>query len=409
MQMSPSSIADPSLEDRFHTLFGAGVQFQRPLSESGLGARVNGLDLTEPLAPAQVDLLLDTLAHCRLFTVAGQDLERFSLAAFERFANHWGAPVAHPSNFLRGGKPAQQDGASDGAISYLPYADRRVAAADSTLPGQVSCLPHESPAVLVATNLLGRSVDDAPSLKAGGTWHTDIEYEPLPIYVSMFLVHFAPLARDASNGQWVEPPVDDGAPAPYFPGSDDELMARRKCLPLNGETAFTDTAAAFAALPADERAKLEAVRVRRRLNAGDEGWLAPLVRTDPRSGLKSLHSPVWASRPGIRPSIEVDGRSPEDSRAFLDRLEAHILQPRFRYDHVHTQGDVTVWNNYMTLHNSPPIKIGIDSVDDARLLYRLSCKGEPALTLPRQDDPTWIAAHVAGDYRSPPEIVGTQA
>lgn len=408
MQMSPSSIADPSLEDRFHTLFGAGVQFQRPLSESGLGARVNGLDLTEPLAPAQVDLLLDTLAHCRLFTVAGQDLERFSSrrSSASQIIGARRSPILElPARRQTG--PAGRRQRRRHLIPALCGPAGRGGRLDAARPGllpaaRIACRPgRHQPA--------GPERGRRPSLKAGGTWHTDIEYEPLPIYVSMFLVHFAPLARDASNGQWVEPPVDDGAPAPYFPGSDDELMARRKCLPLNGETAFTDTAAAFAALPADERAKLEAVRVRRRLNAGDEGWLAPLVRTDPRSGLKSLHSPVWASRPGIRPSIEVDGRSPEDSRAFLDRLEAHILQPRFRYDHVHTQGDVTVWNNYMTLHNSPPIKIGIDSVDDARLLYRLSCKGEPALTLPRQDDPTWIAAHVAGDYRSPPEIVGTQA
>ena len=34
----------------------------------------------------------------------------------------------------------------------------------------------------------------------------------------------------------------------YFDGSDEELMRLRRDLPLNGETAFADTAAAFAAL-----------------------------------------------------------------------------------------------------------------------------------------------------------------
>jgi alpha-ketoglutarate-dependent taurine dioxygenase len=353
-----------------------------------------------------VELLLDTLSHSRLLTIAGQDLERFSLAAFERFANHWGAPVAHPSNFLRGGKPAQQDGASDGVIEYQPYADRRVAAADTVLPGQVACLPHESPAVLVATNLLVQDDRKEFRLKDGGTWHTDIEYEPLPIYVSMFLAHHVPVARDAPNGQWVNPPSASG-PAPYFPGSDDDLMALRKRLPLNGETAFADTTAAFAALPSEEQAKLEAVRVRRRLNAEDEGWLAPLVRMDPRSGVKSLHSPVWASRPGVRPPIEVDGMTPDESREFLDGLEKHVLQPQFRYDHVHRPGDVTIWNNYMSVHTSPPIKIGVNRPEDARLLYRLSCKGAPSLVLPRDDDPAWITDHIAGGYRSPESIVGT--
>ena len=184
-----------------------------------------------------------------------------------------------------------------------------------------------------------------------------------------------------------------------------KLMRRRRDLPCNGETAFADTVAAFAALPAQRREQLESVRVRRRLNEGDEGWLAPLVRTDPRSGLKSLHSPVWASRPGIRPAIEVDGMSMDESRVFLDELEKHVLDPRFRYDHLHRPGDVTIWNNYMTLHNSPPIKTDIRDVQDARLLYRLSCKGEPAPKLPRRDDPAWLAAHVIGSYSTPAEIL----
>ncbi len=405
MQETSANSSPTQLAQRFATLFGEVVAVERPLAASGMGARVSGIDLSIPLHPAQVDLLLDTLSHCRLLTIAGQDLDRFSLATFERFANHWGAPVAHPSNFLRGGKSAQQDGASDGVIEYQPYADRRVAAADTVLPGQVACLPHESPAVLVATNLLGQDDRKEFRLKDGGTWHTDIEYEPLPIYVSMFLAHHVPVARDAPNGHWVEPPTDSG-PAPYFPGSEAELMALRKRLPLNGETAFADTAAAFAALPSEEQAKLEAVRVRRRLNAEDEGWLTPLVRTDPRSGVKSLHSPVWASRPGVRPPIEVDGMTPEESREFLDGLEKHVLQPQFRYDHMHRPGDVTIWNNYMSLHTSPPIKIGINKVEDARLLYRLSCKGAPSLVLPRDDDPSWIEAHITGGYRSPDSIAG---
>ena len=95
----------------------------------------------------------------------------------------------------------------------------------------------------------------------------------------------------------------------------------------------------------------------------------------------------------------------ERSRAFLDRLEAHVLQPAFRYDHLHMPGDVTIWNNFMTLHNSPPIKANISSIDDARLLYRLSSKGEPALSLPRRDDPKWLETHIAGGYATPQEII----
>lgn len=392
------------LDDQLRALFGEGAHSECPLAPSGAVVRFTGIDLGRPLSEAQVSFLLDALSRFRIVCIAGQDLQRFSLAHFERFANHWGAPVPHPSNFLRGGKPAQQDGDSEGPIEMIPYEKRRVAAVDKTFPGQLQCLPHESPAVLVVTNFRGEAGDTEIRVGAGGSWHTDIEYEPLPIYVSMFLAHKSPVLRDAPGGNWVEAPAGDD-PRPYLERSDKNLMRLRKQLPLNGETAFADTAAAFAALPAKEQAELEKVQLRRRLNAGDEGWLAPLVRTNPRSGIKSFHSPIWASRPRVRPPVEVDGMTMEESRAFLDRLEAHVLQPQFRYDHLHVAGDVTIWDNYMTLHNSPPVKSNINLIDDARLLYRLSCKGEPALSLPRQDALQWLDAHINGSYVTPQEIL----
>ncbi|NKB69081.1 MAG: hypothetical protein GKR89_18590 [Candidatus Latescibacteria bacterium] len=402
-----TAIQDQDWAQRLQGLFGAAAGSEGPLAASGAGVRFTGVDLGRQLNPEQVAFLLDALAQFRIVSLAGQDLETFSLAHFERFANYWGAPVPHPNNFMRGGKPAQSDGDSDGPFELIPFERRTVAATNTTFPDQLQCLPHESPTVLVASNFRGQPDPQRPvQVGRGGSWHTDIEYEPLPIYVSMFLVHKAPLARTAPGGNWVQDPDStDPQTHPYLEGSSDELMQLRKRLPLNGETAFADTAAAFAGLPPDEQVALGKIQLRRRLNEGDQGWLAPLVRTNPRSGIKSLHSPIWASRPRVRPAVEVEGMSLEDSRVLLDRLEAHVLQPQFRYDHLHAPGDVTLWDNYMTLHNSPPIKSNIQSIDDARLLYRLSCKGEPSLSLPRQDPPQWLAAHIPGGYSSPPEII----
>jgi alpha-ketoglutarate-dependent taurine dioxygenase len=396
------------LDERLQALFGAEARSAGPLAVSGAGCRFTSIDLCRPLNPEQVNFLLDALSQFRIVSIAGQDLATFSLAHFERFANHWGAPVPHPNNFLRGGKPAQSDGDSDGPFELIPFERRTVAAVNTTFPGQLQCLPHESPTVLVVANFRGETKaegQDEVQVTGGGSWHTDIEYEPLPIYISMFLVHKSPVSRDAPGGHWVQDPDGVTVHHPYFEDSDDELMHLRKRLPLNGETAFADTAAAFAALPPTEQAALEPIQLRRRLNAEDEGWLAPLVRTNPRSGIKSLHSPIWASRPRVRPPIEVEGMSMETSRAFLDQLEAHVLQSQFCYDHPHVPGDVTLWDNYMTLHNSPPLKSNINSLDDARLLYRLSCKGEPALSLPRHDAPEWLEAHIAGGYTTSPEII----
>jgi alpha-ketoglutarate-dependent taurine dioxygenase len=422
---------EQELEYRLRKVFGDDARTEGPLSVSGAGRRFTGIDLRPRLNPDQVAFLLDALSHFGIVSIPGQDLETFSLTHFERFANHWGAPVPHPTNFLRGGKPSQSDGASDGPIEWIPFERRRAAAVNAAFPGELACLTHESPAVLVVANFRGKVENNlsigtdevyfpdknrlvvqdkekiAPvKVGAGGSWHTDIEYEPLPIYVSMFLVHRSPIARDEKFETWVAGPTQgDDDIRPYFEGSDPELYRLRKTLPLNGETAFADTTAALAALPASEQASLERVQVRRRLNEDDEGWLAPLVRTNPRSGVKSLHSPIWASRPCVRPAVEVDGMSCEESRYFLDQLEIHVLQPQFRYDHEHVPGDVTLWDNYMTLHNSPPIKSNITRLEDTRLLYRLSCKGEPALTLPRNDAPEWVDSHISGSYTSPKTII----
>ena len=94
--------------------------------------------------------------------------------------------------------------------------------------------------------------------------------------------------------------------------------------------------------------------------------------------------------------------------------------------------EIVVWAGdlFSTLHCIPPQLRGSDSLDDARLLYRLSCKGEPsgarpalgsslacrlvaplfgpdvwpllgcAVTLPRRDEEDWLAENIAGSYRT---------
>ena len=400
-----------TLEQDARRVFGNDARVEGPMAQSGAGLRILNLDLEPALNTDQAEFLVDALSHFRLLSIPGQDLERFTLQHLERFANHWGAPLPHPSNFLRGGKPAQSDGASDGAIEMIPLAERIAAHVDAAFPSELQCLPHDSPVVLVVSNFRGdphnpgRRSGEPARVAPGGSWHTDIEYEIEPLRVSMFLVHHMPTAQTAS-GTWVDDPeIENPTEKPYFEGSPKGLMKLRKALPLDGGTAFVDTAAAFADLDPREQQALERVRLRRRLNEGDDGWLAPLVRVNTRSGIKSLHSPVWASRPRVRPPIEVEGLSTEDSREFLDRIEAHVLQPQFRYDHSHLPGDVTLWDNFMTLHNSPPMRIHIDSVADARLLYRVSCKGATTLELPRNDGDDWLAEHITAGYRTPDEVI----
>ncbi len=105
------------------------------------------------------------------------------------------------------------------------------------------------------------------------------------------------------------------------------------------------------------------------------------------------------------PGVQIEGMSLEESRAFLAKLEAHVLQPQFRYDHSHSAGDLTIWSNFATLHSAPPVKVNVDAVEDARLIYRMTVKGPPALTLPRKDDPGWIKENLMLPYTTPLEYI----
>ena len=142
-----------------------------------------------------------------------------------------------------------------GAVEVMPFEDRPAAKVDAFSrawfgPHGVRCLPHESPAVLVACNIgpahAEHAGDGTPHQVDGTAWHTDIEYEEEPLHTSMFLVQRVPEVPPPDSGQtWVVPdPRWEVTAAPYHPGASPTLQRRRKVLPLNAETPFADTVAA---------------------------------------------------------------------------------------------------------------------------------------------------------------------
>ena len=396
--MTTEAIA--KFDQQLQNLFGPQTKTEPLIDDHHMGRRIYGVDLTQPLSGEQAKLMVDLLDHFNVVCFPGQDQNNFRVTYLERLANHFGAPIPHPKNYANYIEYKKKQV----PLQLLPTEEQTCTRCDQAFPETWQCLPGaNSPAVYIVTNLVNSGPDKEEEVVGGLHWHTDIEFEPIPLSTSMFYVQSAPTTRNSPDGNWVSNvPREAGF---YHPESSAELMQRRNQLPLNGETAYTNTAAAYADLSQEDQQQLDRVMLRRRLRKGDPGWLIPLVYTNPRTGVKSLHSPVWASRGKNIAPVEVDGMSDDESRLFLDRLEAHVLQPQYRYDHIHTPGDVTLWSNFSTLHNAPPAKSVINNPADARLMYRISCKGEPSYVLPRQDPQGWINDNISPPYTSPTEYV----
>jgi taurine dioxygenase len=69
----------------------------------------------------------------------------------------------------------------------------------------------------------------------------------------------------------------------------------------------------------------------------------PVVRTHPETGAKALFvNPVYTR--------SIVGVSPDESRAVLDFLYAHMTSARFQYRHRWQAGDLVMWDNRCTMH-----------------------------------------------------------
>lgn len=93
-------------------------------------------------------------------------------------------------------------------------------------------------------------------------------------------------------------------------------------------------------------------------------WVAhPLVRTHPDSGKRLLYLDTHTE-------VEVQGWPAEDGAALVERLRAHLLQPRFAYTHRWSVGDIVWWDNQATIHSRSGFEAG-----ERRVMKRVSLAG----------------------------------
>jgi alpha-ketoglutarate-dependent 2,4-dichlorophenoxyacetate dioxygenase len=139
------------------------------------------------------------------------------------------------------------------------------------------------------------------------------------------------------------------------------MLSAKVVPPRGADTEYADMRAAYDALPAEMKARLDGLRVHHSIAhsrqtlgfefSSDEaealkGAVHPLVRTLPRSERRSLYLAAHASR-------IIDWPVPE-GRLLLHELTEHATQREFVYRHAWRVGDLVIWDNRATMHRATP-------------------------------------------------------
>ena len=255
-----------------------------------LGATVTGVDLREPLPKPELAAVLRTLGEYGVLRFPNQLIDAGQLKAFS-------------SRF--------------GKLQVL-------AASQHTEPGM--------PEVTILSNIVkdGKPIGTAD---AGQFWHTDMTYNREVGFVNVLVAHAVP----TRNGKRL------------------------------GGTEFTNTQAAYEDLPDDVKSRLAKHVAIHDLNKSWE-WLIN-VKKSPRAPLTPeqrrerppVPHPVFLTHPitgrkviYVNPNFvtHIEGMSENESEKTLQYLYDYILQPKYRYLHEWTLGDVLVWDHLGTWHNA---------------------------------------------------------
>ncbi len=161
------------------------------------------------------------------------------------------------------------------------------------------------------------------------------------------------------------------------------LLRAVKLSESGGQTEFSNTYAAYDALPNEEKQAIENLRV---VHSAERSqyYVRPEMSYEEvafwqQSPTKSCPL-VWTHQSGRKSLLlgascdYVEGVSVEESRALLARLRDWSTQPQFVYQHQWQVGDLLIWSNTGTMHRALPY-----SLDSGRLMHRTILAGEEPL------------------------------
>src|SRR5438270_7395940 len=144
-----------------------------------------------------------------------------------------------------------------------------------------------------------------------------------------------------------------------------------------GATSVANMRAAYAALPETERRHLDTLRTVNSLDDGKSDTrhedrekyskpiVHPMVRTHPLHGSRAVFF-------HITKTINIEGMTPEASRAYLSDLLERMIRPEIVYTHQWRTGDVLVIDDRATMHRAH----GDYDRRESRVLWRIIVEGD---------------------------------
>jgi taurine dioxygenase len=278
-----------------------------------LGSTVHGVDLSRPLTETQFGMMLGALGRYGVLCFPGQ---RLDTAALKSFAQRFGT-------------------------------------LEVNVAGAFQDASH--PEVMILSNVTenGRPMGLAD---AGQDWHTDMSYSKDIAFANVLYALKVP----RRNGKPLGTTEFANMHLAY-----EELPASIKD-GLKDDTAVHDFAKFWdkmRAQPGSLRKPLTEEQRRKKPPVSQ-----PIFLRHPITGRKVLYC-----NPGY--AVRVNGFAPKRSDELLDFLFKHQLQPKYRYAHQWTEGDVLMWDNIGTLHYAHPDY----GPDEPRLIKRCQVMADRVL------------------------------
>jgi len=222
------------------------------------------------------------------------------------------------------------------------------------------------PEIMILSNMTEPNGRPIGARDAGQDWHTDMSYSEVVAFANVLYAIKVP-HRDGEPLGGTEFADMHGA----YDGLPGELKTRLATMTVLHD--FNKFWEMMRRRPGSWRQKLSEEQRRRKPPVSH-----PIFLTHPITGRKVLYA-----NPGY--AIRINELPESESDALLAFLFEHQLQPRYRYLHRWSEGDVLLWDDIGTLHNAHADY----RADEHRLIKRCQVMAD------RVFDPEWVRRALA--------------